>query len=233
VTTETSAYSGHENLEIMEDAVNYNAWLVRLATSYLPKTGRVLDFGAGTGTLTRQLKAVRPDIAALEPDASQARALLAQGVPVVGSVEEIADGSLAGIASFNVLEHIEDDAGTVRILARKLRPGGVMFVYVPAFAVLYGEMDRRVGHVRRYRRGPLRQLMQQAGLQVGRCRHADSLGFFAALALRLLGPGDGTLNPALVKLYDRALFPISRAFDLLTGGSFGKNLFVVATRPTA
>jgi SAM-dependent methyltransferase len=226
-------YCGHENLEVMEEAVHYNRWLAALANAHLPARGQILDFGAGTGTLTRLLAQSRDGVLALEPDAAQARRLESAGIPVVRSLAELPDASLDGIVSFNVLEHIDDDLGTMRTLTAKLRPGGVLFAYVPAFALLYGEMDRKVGHVRRYRRGALRQLAESSGLRILRCRYADSLGFFAALALRVFGARDGSLNPGAVRFYDRLIFPLSRLLDSIVGGSFGKNVYVTARRQGA
>jgi hypothetical protein len=37
----------------------------------------------------------------------------------------------------------------------------------------------------------------------------------------------------MLRLYDRLLFPLSRALDLLTHRWFGKNLVLVARKPAA
>jgi SAM-dependent methyltransferase len=227
-----AAYVGHDNLEVMEDAVNYNRWLVTLATRWLPREGRILDFGAGTGTLTRLLRAAGHDMVALEPDANQAQQLQASGIEAVREIDLVPDASLAGIVTFNVLEHIEEDAAAVRALRAKLRPGGRLFVYVPAFPVLYSAMDRKVGHVRRYRRAPLVRMLQSAGFQVADARHVDSAGFFASLLYRAAAPAEGGLNRNTIRLYDRVAFPVSRAIDWAIRGAFGKNLMALALRPS-
>jgi len=43
------AYTGIDNLEMMAEAKNYNAYLVRLITRDLKKTRTLVDFGAGSG----------------------------------------------------------------------------------------------------------------------------------------------------------------------------------------
>jgi SAM-dependent methyltransferase len=224
-------YVGHDNLEVMEEAVHYNQWLADTAVRHMPREGRILDFGAGTGTLTRLLQARGLNILAMEPDATQAAQLSQRGLDVVSDLSEVAESSLAGIVTFNVLEHIEDDVSVMQALRNRLRPGGRLMVYVPAFPLLYSSMDRKVGHVRRYRRQALVSRLQQCGFVVSSARYADSIGFIASLAFRALGNKQGTLDPRAIRIYDRLVFPLSRLTDTLSGGTFGKNLLVLATRP--
>jgi SAM-dependent methyltransferase len=222
------AYVGLQNLEVMEDAHNYNRWLVAHAAACFNPGDTVLDFGAGTGTLTRMLRDHGLRILAVEPDERMASGLASYGLDTARSLDVVADGSVTGIVSFNVLEHIEDDVGTVRALRAKLRAGGMLFLFVPAFPLLFSSMDRQVGHVRRYRRRSLVRLLERSGFRVTKCRHADSIGFLAALAFRAFGPRSGMLNRRAVRLYDQLAFPLSRVCDMLTRGTFGKNLMVVA-----
>jgi hypothetical protein len=130
-----------------------------------------------------------------------------------------------------VLEHIEDDASCVAAWYAKLKPGAPLLLYVPAFMVLYSEMDRRIGHYRRYRRRPLAALVRQAGFQIERSVYVDSLGFFASLGLRFFDRSGGVLNPRTVRLYDRLGFPLSRLMDAAAGPFFGKNVLIRAVKP--
>ena len=227
---DAASYGGRENLEAMEAAVNYNRSLVGLVEAYLPRAARVLDFGAGSGTLTRLLRDAGFDMLALEPDGALAGALESDGIPVEPRLDSIPDGTLGAIVSFNVLEHIEDDAAALRSLHAKLCAGGRLLLYVPAFPLLYSSMDRKVGHFRRYRRRGLVSLLERSGFSVEAARHLDSLGFIAALAYRFAAPGDGVLQASAVRTYDRFLFPVSRMVDRLTAGAIGKNLFAVCTK---
>jgi SAM-dependent methyltransferase len=226
----TEPYIGRDNLDVMEVAANYNRWLVDLAAMNFQPGARILDFGAGTGTLTRMFHARGFDVRACEPDAAMARELQRAGIATEQSLTAIPDGSFTGVVSFNVLEHIEDDAAALRALRAKLRAGGRLFLYVPAFPILYSSMDKQVGHHRRYRRAPLKRLLERCGFEVIRCRYADSLGFPAALAYRFLGSSDGLLTRDSVFRYDRWVFPLSRALDSLIAGTLGKNVLIVGVR---
>ena len=133
----TEAYTGVDNLEVMQEAVNYNRFLLDTVRRHAPASGKVLDFGAGSGQFAAPLKQLGMDLTALEPDQLLQQRLRAQGLHAVGSIEEVPDGSLDFIYTLNVLEHIEDDAQALRQLYAKLAPGGRLLVYVPAFPLLY------------------------------------------------------------------------------------------------
>lgn len=61
-------------------------------------------------------------------------------------------------------------------------------------------------------------------------RQSGSHGPSGTLAYKLIGSGDGTINPRSLEFYDCVLFPFSRALQVLTGKFFGKNVMVVATK---
>ncbi len=60
----------------------------------------------------------------------------------------------------------------------------------------------------------------------------DSLGYLATLVYKLVGDRSGSVSPGSVAFYDSIIFPLSRIIDFLSIGSFGKNLTIVATKPT-
>jgi SAM-dependent methyltransferase len=226
-----SDYAGISNLEVMEEAVRYNDFLFGLIHSLLRPGDRVLDFGAGTGTFARRLQAAGAAPSCVEPDEQLRARLQAAGLAAFPDTATVGSASFDVVYSLNVLEHIADDGAALADLRRVLRPGGRLLIYVPAFMLLYSSMDQRIGHLRRYRRGPLRQLALRSGLGVENIRYADSLGFLAALGFRLLGRRDGQLALGAVRFYDRWLFPVSRALDLAVAGVIGKNLVLHAYRP--
>jgi len=225
-----TTYDGRDNLEAMKNAKRYNDFLLTLIRKY--SLGRqTLDHGAGAGTFALPISNGDVEVICVEPDSSLRAELAQSGLEVASSLEEIAPGSLDYAYSLNVLEHIKDDQKTVGDLYRCLKPGGRLLLYVPAFTILYSQMDRHVGHFRRYRRKPLRKLLQTVGFEVSTAYYVDSLGFLATLVYKLVGDRSGAVSPGSVSLYDAVVFPLSRVIDFLGAGSFGKNLAIVATKP--
>jgi SAM-dependent methyltransferase len=223
-------YTGTDNLEVMEEAVNYNEFLLSLIRNCVSVDDHILDFGAGIGTFAKALSGEGYKISCLEPDATQARLINAAGVPVATRLDDIDDESLDVIYSLNVLEHIEEDGAILTALHGKLRPGGRILIYVPAFHLLYSSMDRKVGHVRRYTRsGAIAKLRAARFENISAC-YADSIGFFASLLFRLIGNSEGNINRKALVFYDRLVFPFSRLCDRFLNRILGKNIVATASK---
>jgi SAM-dependent methyltransferase len=223
---------GGENLEVMAGADNYNGYLRQLVRRFSGSPDGAIDFGAGIGTFSDSLQLPKQSIHCVETEASSRVEIERQGFRAYGSLAELDTASAPYAFSLNVLEHIEDDAAALRELHRVLQPGGRLFVYVPAFQVLFTSMDAHVGHHRRYRRSQLVTLIQNAGFDVEKSAYTDVLGFFATLLFKLFDkPEPAPLNPALVRLYDRFVFPLSRLLSIPLAKVLGKNAYVVARKP--
>jgi SAM-dependent methyltransferase len=76
----------------------------------------------------------------------------------------------------NVLEHIREQARAVQVMGGALRPGGRLTILVPANPALFGPLDRQYGHMRRYTKAALRQVLEQAGLRVTHLYAFNTLG---------------------------------------------------------
>ncbi len=75
------------------------------------------------------------------------------------------------IGMFDVLEHIDDDTGTLEHLASLLVPGGIAALTVPAHPFLFDEMDTLACHRRRYDAAGLRRTLGAAGFRIRLLSH--------------------------------------------------------------
>ena len=217
-------YSGVEILEALQVACNYNEYLTNLVLRASPAR-ELVDFGAGSGLFARKLRDCGRRVTCIEPDSFQREALVAQGFETFATLDSLPNDSVELLFSLNVFEHIEDDRQAMSQVYQKLQPGGVLVVYVPAFACLWSSLDDKVCHYRRYTKASLRRLVQQAHFVIEELEYADSLGFFAALVFRLLRKRPEALTAKSIGFYDRWLFPVSRILDLVFQRFFGKNVF--------
>ncbi|HPF57645.1 MAG TPA: class I SAM-dependent methyltransferase [Candidatus Competibacteraceae bacterium] len=234
VTTVTTpnapAYQGIDNLEVMQEAKNYNRFLMKTVLKYASFEKSIVDFGAGIGTFALQLKQLGYKITCVENDASLKNHLRKLNLDCMDKLGDIEDSSIDYIYTLNVLEHIDEDFETVAIFHKKIRPDGILLVYVPAFNMLYSGMDRKVGHLRRYRLGGLRKILENAGFKIIRNEYVDFIGFFAALGYLLTNHEKGNINLKALRFYDRFLFPASQFIDQFTHLFMGKNLLIVAQK---
>lgn len=147
-----------------------NAWLrYDLARRMVPPGIRdVLDVGCGQAAIGVRL-AQRYDYVGVELDptsaavAAQRVGRLGRGAVRRGTVDVLGAATFDLVCAFEVLEHIDDDAGALAEWSAHLRPGGWLLLSVPAFQRRYGPADELVGHFRRYDPEDLREVLTKAG----------------------------------------------------------------------
>lgn len=86
-------------------------------------------------------------------------------VQIVDSITDIKKRSeeFDYLFAFEVLEHIPDDHGALREWAELIKPGGKVLITVPAHMGKFGPDDEFVGHVRRYEKAELQELLTASG----------------------------------------------------------------------
>ena len=178
-----AANGAHDHgLDVLaENAPNYLRWIADMIEPYLGN--KVLDLGAGIGAVTTHYAPGREVVACDRSDtcvdALHRRFANAPNVTVVqGDLTELSDWGehFESVVMLNVLEHIEDDVGVLSSLQALLQPGGRIVVYVPALNLLYGKMDRTLGHYRRYSKWRFKEIAAHAGLQIVTLRYVECAG---------------------------------------------------------
>lgn len=137
------------------------------------KPGRALDIGAAAGRNTTVLKECGWQAFALEYDESGADLAKARGINVLrgdATMLPVPDDQFDLAISYDVLEHIDDDARVVEEIKRVLKPGGRVLIAVPADPRLWSEHDDAVSHLRRYTRESLTKLFEDAGFTIERVK---------------------------------------------------------------
>lgn len=239
-----SEYSGKSELLVGEETlISYNKFIVKSfidffeipATNHVSKESepRTLDFGAGYGALAicwREMTGL--PVECLEIDEIQKRELEKRGFVSYNSISQI-QSHFRYVYTSNVLEHIENDVQTLKEVSNLLEDSGRIGIYVPAFMCLFSDLDRSVGHYRRYSKRELIRKVESVGLQVIDCRYVDSIGFFASLVIRIFGWRSigGIGSAGSLSFYDKVVFPISRMIDKVTFGRLlGKNIILLAKK---
>ena len=235
-------YFGKNELFIGENSLeSYNKFIVKKFIQHaniehgIKEKGKaqILDFGAGIGSLALIWKELsQQSVECLEIDPVQVGEIIERGFTCWNSLDDIPH-KFDFIYTSNVLEHIEDDIKSLKNLASILESNCRIGVYVPAFNILFSDLDRSVGHYRRYSKKELVNKVSISGFKVIYCEYVDSIGYFATLLIKILGwKSVGNIgSPRSLKFYDKFIFPLSRIIDRVTFGRFfGKNLLLIAEK---
>jgi SAM-dependent methyltransferase len=219
-------------------ASNYFHWLARVFSSYA--RGRVIDHGAGTGSLVAAIAgASAQEVIALEPDPVLIEVLRDrfQGCPnvrvVSGTLEDYIDGGgeqVDCVLSCNVIEHIADDEACLATMYDVIRPGGSVGLYIPARPELFGTLDEAVGHYRRYTLEEVTSKLRRAGFDV---KFASYRNLIAVLPWLVSGRvlKRKSLGFTSITVFDRTVFPLTRWFEDVFPPQYGLNVVAVGVRP--
>lgn len=135
-----------------------------------PPEGPIFDVGGGNGFVAKGLEAEGFPCVLVEPGEQGAANGVKRGLrTVICSTLEGANfrpGTIGAAGLFDVVEHIQDPAAFLRNLHSLMRPGGRVYVTVPAFEMLWSSEDAYAGHHRRYSARTLREALGGAGFEV-------------------------------------------------------------------
>jgi SAM-dependent methyltransferase len=230
-----NSHEGYNTLERLEGAPHYNAWLGSKVRPHLGR--RVLEIGAGIGTITKQIQTGREKVIALEADPYYAQRLVNvfRGSPIVSPLhvsveetdwEELAKERLDTVLLSNVLEHIENDVAAVSQFRSVLATDGRLVILVPALPALFGSLDEAVGHHRRYTPESLRAVIEPAGF---RLEHLEWLNLIGIAGWYLNGRilKRRVLPQMQLRIYDR-IAPVLAQAEAMWKLPVGLSLLAVA-----
>ncbi len=251
-----------EEYKIMYEAEDAHWWyrglrgavftMLRLDRLRLRSRGRdlaILDAGCGTGGMLAALRdAGFQNARGFDFSETALHFCKERGLRnvVQGSILQIPfpDNSFDIAISCDVLNDggLPDDDAGIEQLYRVLKPGGRLFLNLPALRLLASEHDRATSVVRRYTRTGISRKLEAQGFHVRRATYRNMLLFPAVLAVRLLrkekpedfdkpARSDIVVPPAPI---NALLSLIVRVEQLLLGKvnlPIGSSVSVVAVKP--
>ncbi len=208
----------------------------------LPKGARLLEVGCGPGGNLTMLRRFG-EVVAMEPDAdSRAYAADRMGVRVeAGYLPDdlpFSPASFDLVCAFDVIEHVDDDAASVKALAELIKPGGYFATTVPGQPWMWSRHDELHHHKRRYRLTSYRRLFEGAGLEIVKASYFNALLFppiAAVRALKLLvrskSADDDSIPLAPLNSLLTALFAAERHWLVRAPLPIGVSIVLIARRP--
>jgi len=188
-------YSGVEELQIMETSMY--GWLKQKSDLVLSliEGRRILEVGCGIGSLTQFIVNEGYEIVATDISQSCLSKAKQRGVRATFLHGDVTDKYLWSkyanhfdcVVMSDVLEHIANEDLALQNMSTVLKPSGVLILTVPAFDLLYSELDKKIGHIRRYSKRKLIGKLKSQPLMVEMCRYWNLPGLIGWLIMfRLL-----------------------------------------------
>ena len=228
----------HETMSpAIREAYRYHQWVFQAFARHL-RPGVALEIGSGHGIYARHIvdSPLIEELIVSDIDPQAIEAIRAELAGQARTRYVVMDGiepdklgcSLDNVILLNVLEHIADDEQLLRRARESLRPEGVVIVFAPAFARLYGRMDREAGHHRRYERPELGALLERSGFDVLELRYFNTVGFFGWWVNKwMASPINSAGTNLQVRIYDRLVPFLRRADGIIP---LGQSLIAVGAK---
>jgi 2-polyprenyl-3-methyl-5-hydroxy-6-metoxy-1,4-benzoquinol methylase len=212
-----------------------------ILSKWIGKTGEgprnILNAGCGSGELSfllasrgHAVEGIDPGTEYVELAKQQAKQFgLTRCTFDVAGIEEFSEKHTGGlydvVVATDVIEHIKDDVAAVRAMLKLLKPGGDLFITVPAGPYLFGFHDEQLGHYRRYTLKMCRDVLPD-GVHVHRLRYFGMclipIAWWFSVKKRKNYPvaeaGDGKSMPIVSRIM-HALFATEKKVPLPLGTS--------------
>lgn len=188
-----------ELFKIMEDIQATHWWfrsrtviISRILDYFLPvkKDLRIVEVGAGIGGNIDLLKRYG-DLTLIEGDSYAANILKTKGNHKItkGYLPDIVDKIDAKfnlIVLIDVLEHIKNDHEALVSLKKLMNNNSLLLISVPALMFLWSYHDKEHGHVRRYNKKELQNLLIKSGYKIQFITYYNAILFPFIFFTRLL-----------------------------------------------
>ncbi len=224
---------GEQTLESMSQAVWYNRWTLNKFKKYL--YGDILEVGCGIGNFTKTLTKYGSvwTIDINKEHLTRTKNSVKDKVKIgFGNIEKgeyfFKARKFDSIICLNVLEHIEDDNQAMENIYNLLKIGGFLIILVPTHPILYGEIDRFIGHFRRYIKEEIVDKLKGVGFKILQSRRLNLIGavgwFIAGRILK-----QNKVEERNVKIFN--LFaPIALSFENIFEPPLGTSILIVAQK---
>ncbi len=227
---------GKQILDAISKANKFNAWMYSKVKPYLGEEN--LEVGSGIGNISSFVvndgyKLIFSDLR------DQYLEVLKDKYPNNPTLElDLVDPDFKNryvnlqtkfdcVFAMNVIEHIEDDKLALENINWLLKPGGRMFILVPAYMALYNGFDKILEHYRRYTLNSLISVMPQNNV-IEKRFYFNTIGI---LGWYLFGTilKRRTISEGNMSIYNLIL-PVVKLMDFILQGKVGLSAIVVSRK---
>ena len=194
-------------------------------------SGDVLEVGAGCGSFTRNyFKKKINKITLTEVDNFNILNLKKKyknydNIRIVNSPIKEIQGKFDCILYFHVLEHIKNDLEEIETAKSRLNENGYLIIMAPAHQKMYSNLDKAVGHFRRYEKDFF--MKNILNLKQEKLFFLDSMGYLLYYLNKILFKKEVFPSKFKIFIWDKVFTPLSIILDFILRYQFGKCIVAV------
>jgi SAM-dependent methyltransferase len=230
--------SGFETMaDSMEFANNYNNWILSKFDKYVGNT--LLEIGTGQGNFKKYLKNKVQNYVSVDIDEQvikRAKVRDPNGNYEVADISKSEIFSLKdkyafdSIICINVLEHVPDHVNGLNNMLKLLKQGGYLLLYVPSFMHLYNDLDKLAGHLRRYEKKDILNLIENSSdYEIITNEYFNPIGAIGWWLNKLKSHqniNSKNVN-SQVLIFDKYVVPISKLVNPIFKRFWGQSLYCI------
>ena len=192
--------------------------------------GEVLEVGAGCGSFTKDYINNDLQITLTELDNKNYENLKnifdkRKNTKIINERLSNINKKFDTIIYLHVLEHIQDDMEEIVEISKKLKTDGNLIIMVPRFQKLYTNLDKAVGHYRRYEIDFFKKNMCDLTRQ--KLISLDSMGYLLYYLNKIFFKDEKFPSELKIFIWDKIFTPITILADFLTNYKIGKCILTV------
>jgi 2-polyprenyl-3-methyl-5-hydroxy-6-metoxy-1,4-benzoquinol methylase len=193
--------------------------------------GDTLEVGAGCGSFTRYYENKKiSSITLTEKDKKNILTLSEKfkndkKIKVVNKYVYNLVKKFDVILYLHVLEHIKDDHSEIKAAIKRLKKNGSLIILVPAHNKMYSNLDKIVGHYRRYELNFFQKKFKS--LRQIDLKYLDSSGYVLYFLNKLMFKKEKYPSKFKIFIWDKFFTPVSIILDFILRYRFGKCILAV------
>jgi phospholipid N-methyltransferase len=205
---------------------------IKYCLSFIKKylSGNTLEVGAGCGSFTRHYYKNKKILSITMTEKDKANILTLSKKFKNNKIMKVSNKGVSKLKKnfdvilyLHVLEHIKNDFLEVRLAIKKLKKNGFLVILAPAHNKMYSNLDKLVGHFRRYELVFFnKKIKSLKSLNLIELKFLDSAGYVLYFLNRLLFKKEKYPSKFKIFIWDKIFTPVSFIMDFIFRYKIGK-----------
>ncbi len=232
-------YAGTLTLEVLEWAHKYNKWIADEISPHV--SFPLLELGAGIGNIsyhftknipkgsTFYISEIDTHLISILRKKYNKKNIKVIKLDITKVSNKLYLNKFKAVFAINVLEHIENDLSALKNSHKLLQKNGLLILLVPAKMYAYSNLDKELGHYRRYEKDELIKKISDAKFTIESIKYFNIVGLLSWMVRNKFEQEHRMLRPYQIWIFEK-IVPFLKALESFIPIPVGISLIVVARK---